>query len=71
MNKHFGQIEIADLIEESVANAAIRRQQMAENSLVDVTEEEAKNIEGGSLNIRIPFIPPIILGLIFPPTIEF
>ncbi|MEA5535815.1 hypothetical protein [Crocosphaera sp. XPORK-15E] len=58
--KHLGQVEIADLIEESVANAAIRRQQVMEDSLIDVSDEEAKNVEGGLANpIRI------ILGLIW------
>ncbi|MDJ0729012.1 MAG: hypothetical protein QNJ33_03375 [Crocosphaera sp.] len=62
MNKQLGQdfdeLEIADLIEESVANAAQRKQQM-DNSLVDISKEEATNIKGGKLS---PI--PIILGFI-------
>ncbi len=70
LGKHLGQVEIADLIEESVANAALRR----EDSLVDVTEEEAKNIEGGisiySVAVDPKTIkpiccyPPIMMGMI-------
>lgn len=77
MNDNFskcsGELEIANLIEESVANAAQRRQQFTEDSLVDLTEEETVNIEGGlSLAPHIPITPipikpPIILGLIYPP----
>lgn len=66
--KHSGELEITDLIEESVANAAQRRQQLMEESLVDLTEDEARNIEGGLSIAPIgPIIkPPIVLGLISP-----
>jgi hypothetical protein len=64
--KHLGQVEIADLIEASVANAALRRQQVLEDSLIDISDEEAKNIEGG-IGIAMP---PIVLGIIYPPTVE-
>ncbi len=77
MNENFSnyscELEIADLIEESVANAAQRRQQLMEESLVDLTEDEARNIEGGSsiapidpIGGLVPFKPPIVLGLIYP-----
>ena len=79
LGKHLGQVEIADLIEESVANAALRRQQVVGDSLVDVTEEEAKNIEGGKLSVLgpikfpcCPICPPILLGIIlWPPVSKF
>ncbi|MDJ0845906.1 hypothetical protein [Crocosphaera sp.] len=74
LGKHLGELEIADLIEESVANAAQRRQQFAENSLVDITEGEAKNIEGGQKVYplipcppqALPYNPncPFIIGII-------
>ena len=48
MNENFGnysgELEIANLIEESVANATQRRQQCMEDSLIDLTEEEAKKM---------------------------
>lgn len=62
--KDFGELEIADLIEESVANAAQRRQQFAEDSLIDITEEEARNIEGGLKSPILVFPDPTTLGII-------
>ncbi len=61
--KHSNELEIADLIGESVVNAAKRRQRVMEESLVDLTEEQARNIEGG-----LTFIPvkPTTLGFIKP-----
>ncbi len=79
MNENFGnysgELEISNLIEESVTNAAQRRQKFIEDSLVDLTEEEAKNIEGG-LSLLPPPNPttlglidhkPFILGIIIKP----
>nr|AVH79517.1 hypothetical protein [Synechococcus sp. PCC 9341] len=72
LGQNLGELEIADLIEESVANAAQRRQQFMDNSLVDLTEDEAKNIEGGLSHAPIepiggfvpfPLKPPIVLGM--------
>ncbi|MEM8780293.1 MAG: hypothetical protein AAGF26_15770, partial [Cyanobacteria bacterium P01_G01_bin.49] len=54
---HSNQVEITDLIEESITVATHRRQQGVENSLIDASEAEIKNIEGG---LAIP--PIIILG---------
>ncbi len=54
LGRHLGNIEIADLIEESVANATERRQQFIKDSLVDIPEEEAKNIQGGKITIPFP-----------------
>ncbi len=71
LEKNLGQIEITDLIVDSVANATQRRQQVIVDSLVDIPEEEAKNIQGGesSIPIPIPFDPndPCIVGLCIPP----
>jgi hypothetical protein len=74
LRNHLGQIEIADLIEASVANAALRRQQVMEDSLIDVSDEEARNIEGGKgvhpvipcPLLAIPHNPncPFIIGII-------
>ncbi|GBF80661.1 hypothetical protein [Aphanothece sacrum] len=61
LRNHLGQVEIADLIEASVANAALRRQQVLEDSLIDISDEESKNIEGG-----LAFLPPIVLGIFYP-----
>ncbi len=63
-DKHSSELEIADLIGESVVNAAKRRQQVMEESLVDLTEEEARNIEGGA-SIEV-IKPPTTLGFIQP-----
>ncbi|AFZ59476.1 hypothetical protein H6G54_07920 [Anabaena cylindrica FACHB-243] len=61
-NKHHNnQFEINDLIDEAVNNAVARRQE----TLLDLSDEEAKNVAGGaSLSIK-----PIILGRIFCPPI--
>ncbi len=70
LGTHLGNIEIADLIEESIANATQRRQQVIKDSLVDIPEEEAKNIQGGESSNFIPSSfpggPLIVTGLIFP-----
>jgi hypothetical protein len=60
---HNHQLEINDLIDETVNNAVARR-----NDALDTTEnlsdEETKNITGGaSLSIRFP----IVLGIIYYP----
>ncbi|MDJ0658002.1 MAG: hypothetical protein QNJ42_00770 [Crocosphaera sp.] len=60
LGQHLGELEIVDLIEESVTNATQRRQQFLDDSLVDITEDEAKNIEGGEF-LALP--PIIVLGL--------
>lgn len=62
-DKHSSELEIADLIGESVVNAAKRRQQVMEESLVDLTEEEARNIEGGA---SIEVLKPTTTGIIDP-----
>ncbi len=63
--KHSSELEIADLIGESVANASKRRQQVMEESLEDLTEEEARKIEGGAKCDLIK--PPIItVGIYYP-----
>ncbi len=67
LGKHLGELEIADLIEESVANAAQRRQQFVEDSLVDITEDEAKNIEGGLSFTPLVYPDPTTLGIIIEP----
>ena len=74
LGQHLGELEITDLIGESVANAAQRRQQFTDNSLVDITEGEAKNIEGGQKVYPVipcppqalPYNPncPFIIGII-------
>ncbi|EAZ92779.1 hypothetical protein [Crocosphaera chwakensis] len=46
-SRHLGEVSITDLVEESVANAAQRKQEFMEHSLEDINEEEAKYIEGG------------------------
>ena len=56
------QFEINDLIDEAVNNAVARRGE-ALDSVENLSDEEAKNVTGGS------FVkPPIILGRIFWPT---
>ncbi len=73
LDKNLGQIEIADLIVDSVANATQRRQQFIKDSLVDIPEEEAKNIQGGE---SLPPLPDpntctpefCIIGIIIPPS---
>ncbi|MEH2138808.1 hypothetical protein [Nostoc sp.] len=62
MNQRYtkSQIEITDLIAEAVVHASARRNQVldAQESLSELSDEEEKGINGGSL-IRI------IIGLIF------
>ncbi|AVH63808.1 MULTISPECIES: hypothetical protein [unclassified Nostoc] len=62
MNQRYtkSQIEITDLIAEAVVHASARRKQVldAQESLSELSDEEEKGINGGSL-IRI------IIGLIF------
>ncbi len=55
------QIEIADLIAESVQNASARRNQVleAKESLLAFSEEEAKGIIGG----QVGKLDPIICGM--------
>ncbi|MGM3308752.1 hypothetical protein ACSQ6I_22710 [Anabaena sp. WFMT] len=72
-NKHHNnQFEINDLIDEAVNNAVARRHEAldSEEALLDLSDEEAKNVAGGaSLSIK-PIIfgyiicPPITIGLI-------
>ncbi|MEM8780292.1 MAG: hypothetical protein AAGF26_15765 [Cyanobacteria bacterium P01_G01_bin.49] len=70
MNKKFDHVEISDLIEESVANAALRRQQIVDDVLIEISEAEAKNIEGGKqiypLKPYCSFDPhcPFIIGIV-------
>ncbi|MBH8553537.1 hypothetical protein I8751_14385 [Nostocaceae cyanobacterium CENA357] len=62
------QLEINDLIDESINNALARRNQIidANESLSDLSSEEAGNIVGGaSTPVALKIIcPPIIVGLI-------
>ncbi|WP_107668000.1 hypothetical protein [Cyanothece sp. BG0011] len=62
--KHLGEVAITDLVQESVVNAAHRRQQCLEDSLVDINEEEAKNVEGGLTSTPLKISFPTTLGMI-------
>lgn len=69
------QIEINELIAQSVSNAAARRNQAieAEDTLVSLSDEQATDVKGGLLKpiITLGLIacPPIVVGLIaYPPT---
>lgn len=65
--KYNSQIEITDLILESVENAVARRNQaLQEDALSGLSDEEAASIAGGQLAVAgfKPIFPPIIVGLI-------
>ena len=62
--KHQSQLDINDLIAEAVVNAEVRRNQ-AEESLSD---EQAAAVKGG-LSVAKPIIPPIVMGLIYIPSL--
>ena len=63
--KDQSQIEISDLINESVANAVERRQSGSDSKefMTELSDDEAKRTLGG-IN-QLPIKPPIITGLIF------
>ncbi|MBN3962310.1 hypothetical protein [Nostoc sp. NMS8] len=58
------QIEINDLIDDAVQNAVTRRNEAlnSEESLLLMSDEEAKSVAGGASKLV-----PTILGKIFPP----
>jgi hypothetical protein len=62
--KHQSQLNINDLIAEAVVNAEARRNQ-AEESLSD---EQAAAVKGG-LYVSKSIIPPIVMGLIYIPSL--
>ncbi|MEH1819596.1 MAG: hypothetical protein V7L22_03095 [Nostoc sp.] len=65
------QIEINDLIDDAVKNAVTRRNEAlnSEESLLLISDEEAKSVAGGESKL-VPiilgkiFIPPITIGLV-------
>ncbi|BAY09975.1 hypothetical protein [Calothrix sp. NIES-2098] len=67
-----GHLEINSLIDDAVNNAIARRNQGldSEDALLDVSDEEAKNVAGGLASTTIGLIakPPIIVGIIAIPT---
>ncbi len=77
MAVHNNPIEINDLIDDAVKNAATRRNEAlnSEEGLLSISEEEAKNIAGGTW--CVPIIqgaiikPPLIIGVIvLPPNLS-
>ncbi|GAB4194909.1 MAG: hypothetical protein Fur006_40940 [Coleofasciculaceae cyanobacterium] len=70
------QIQINELIAQSVSNATARRNQAieAEETLVSLSDEQATDVKGGLLKpvTTIGFIlcPPIVVGLIAYPPIK-
>lgn len=64
-NNYNGQFEIKELIDDAVKNALSRRNQAidSENTLSDLSSEEAGNVAGGQVIIPIT---PIITGIIAP-----
>lgn len=63
--KYNSQIEISDLIDDAVKNAVARRNEVldSEETLLSMSDEEAKSVAGGESKLV-----PIILGKIFIPT---
>jgi len=68
------QIQINELIAQSVSNAAARRSQVieAEETLVSLSDEQATDVKGGLVKpittIGLIAWPPIVVGLIAYPT---
>jgi hypothetical protein len=57
--KYHGQIEITDLIAETVSNAAARRNQVldTEEPLSSLSDEQAKSVTGGQILPISPITP--------------
>jgi hypothetical protein len=75
MNKHpnKAQIQITDLIDESIENAISRRQHALESEGFEIDLSDNKNqdysqIKGGIQSVKLPPIPTI--GLIYDPNLE-
>lgn len=75
-SKYNNQLQINDLIDDAVENAIARRNQAlnSEESLLVVSDEEAKTVVGGivgDVSRTIIGFPPITLGLIAYPDETF